>query len=114
MDNVRNRLNRWETRKLSLVGRLTLVKSVLLTIPNYFMTMARIPISICNEIKKLARGFLWGSTQSGRKPSLKNWEGGCKPQVNGGLGIWRLQDQNNFFLKKLGYKLVAHTEELWV
>lgn len=30
-------------KKLSLVGRITLAKSVLLSIPNYFMSTVRIP-----------------------------------------------------------------------
>ncbi|KAA3461674.1 LINE-1 reverse transcriptase isogeny [Gossypium australe] len=52
-------LNEWEVRKLSLLGRITLVKSVLLVIPNYFMSTL---VSICSEIEKLARNFIWGMT----------------------------------------------------
>lgn len=87
IEKVLNRLNGWDVRKLSLAGRLTLVKFVLLTIPNYFMSTASIPISICKEIEKMARGFLWGSSSSGRKPALVKWTDCCKPIVNGGLGI---------------------------
>ncbi|KAA3462750.1 reverse transcriptase [Gossypium australe] len=114
LDKVRTRLNGWEVRELSLAGRLTLVKSMLLTISNDFMTATKIPISVCNEIKKLARGFLWGSIFFERKSSLVNWEIYCKPREYGSLGIRILQDQNKLFLMKLGYKLVANIEELWV
>ncbi|KAL1135577.1 hypothetical protein V6Z11_A12G182600 [Gossypium hirsutum] len=114
LDKVRTQLNGWEVRELSLASRLTLVKSMLLTISNYFMTATRIHITVCNEIKKLARGFLWGSTFSERKSSLVNWEIYCKPQEYGSLGIRRLQDQSKLFLMKLGCKLVANMEELWV
>lgn len=66
LNKVRDRLNGWDARKLSFTGRLTLVKLVLLFIPNYFMATVRIPITICKEIEKIARGFLWGSTNGRR------------------------------------------------
>lgn len=55
---VRNKLNGWEAIKLSMVGRITLVKSILLTILNYFMSTARILISMCRKITKLACSFI--------------------------------------------------------
>lgn len=53
LDKVLQRLNGWEATKLSLAGRLTLVKSVLLAIPNYFMSMDKILIYLYNFV-----GFL--------------------------------------------------------
>lgn len=61
LDKIQNRPNRWDASKLSLVSRLTLVKLVLLMIPNYFIATARIPIMIYKEIEKLACCFLWGT-----------------------------------------------------
>lgn len=87
LSKVRNNLNGWEVKKLSLVGRITLAKSVLLVIPNYFMGTMRIPTSICNEIEKVARNFIWGSTLEAKKPALVSWNDYCKPMDCGGLGI---------------------------
>lgn len=47
-----------------MAGRITLAKSVLLAIPNYFMGTVHLPISICREIEKITRNFIWGSSTS--------------------------------------------------
>lgn len=91
VDKVRTRLNGWEAKNLLLAGRITLAKAVLLTIPNYFMTTVRIPISVCSEIEKLARNFIQRSTSEARKPALINWEGCCQLIDVGGLGVHSLQ-----------------------
>ncbi|KAH1073528.1 hypothetical protein J1N35_025856 [Gossypium stocksii] len=111
---VRNRLNGWDARKLSFAGRLTLVKAVLLSIPNYFMTPARMPITICKEIEKVTQAFLWGSNNERRKVALVSWNEVCKPVEKGGLGIRQLHDQNRLFLLKIGFQLVSKTDSLWV
>lgn len=114
VDKVKARLFGWDVRKLSLAGRLTLVKFVLLSILNYFMSTVRIPITICNKIEKLARAFLWRSFTFIRKPSLVNWNVCCWSKDNGGLGIRSLQVQNKFFLMKLGFNLIANPGAFWV
>lgn len=58
VDKGRNKLSSWDVQKLSLAGRFTLIKSVLLSIQNYFMATTKIPVTICNEIEKMARMFL--------------------------------------------------------
>lgn len=55
---VRQKLLGWDTMKLLIAERITLVRSVLLSIPNYFMTTARVPIIVCMKIEKLARSFI--------------------------------------------------------
>ncbi|KAK8277284.1 hypothetical protein V6Z12_D10G255900 [Gossypium hirsutum] len=114
LDKIRNCLNGWDARKLSFAGRLTLVKSVLLLIPNYFMTTAQIPIMICKEIEKVVRTFLWGSNNERKKVALVSWSDVCRAVDKGGLGIRRLYDQNMLFLLKLGFNLVTNTNSLWV
>lgn len=53
VDKVRQKLQNWEARKLSIAGRVTLVQLVLLTIPNYFMQSMLIPKGICDEIEQI-------------------------------------------------------------
>lgn len=67
IEKVYRELNEWDARTLSTIRRVTLMKVVLLAIPYYFMSFALIPISICNEIGKIARAFIWGSSSDGRK-----------------------------------------------
>ncbi|KAK8365340.1 hypothetical protein V6Z12_A02G046600 [Gossypium hirsutum] len=114
LDKVQNCLNGWDARKLSFAGRLTLVKSVLFSIPNYFMTAARIPITICKEIEKVVRSFLWGSNNERRLVALVSWSDVCRPVDKCGLGVRRLHDQDMLFLLKLDFSLVTNMDTLWV
>ncbi|MBA0661421.1 hypothetical protein Goklo_005716 [Gossypium klotzschianum] len=77
------------------------------------MTTARLLVTVCKEIEKTARNFIWGSTSLERKPALVNWKEVCLPFDKGGLGIRGLQDQNKIFLLKMGYNILANTEALW-
>lgn len=47
VDKVRRKLNGWDTKRLSLAGRIMLAKDVLLSIPNYFMGTIHMFVSIC-------------------------------------------------------------------
>lgn len=58
LDKVHNKLNGWDATSLSLARRITLDKSVLLTIPSYFMNTVRLPTSLCEKIEKVARDFI--------------------------------------------------------
>lgn len=46
VDEIQNKLNGYNVELLSLAGRVMLAKSVLLTIPSYFMQSAMIPVGI--------------------------------------------------------------------
>ncbi|KAA3487692.1 LINE-1 reverse transcriptase isogeny [Gossypium australe] len=93
------KLNGCDAKRLSLAGRITLAKNVLLAIPNYFMGTVVIPISICREIDKLARKFIWGSNLLDRKPTLMDWEDCCHLVEGGELGLRNLVDRIKFGLR---------------
>ncbi|KAK5793185.1 hypothetical protein PVK06_034323 [Gossypium arboreum] len=78
------------------------------------MYIVRVPLSVCNEIERLARNFIWGTTNNTRKTALLSWEDCCRPLDSGGLGLRKLCDQNKIFLMRLGYGLLANTDSLWV
>lgn len=114
INKVRQKLSSWEARRLSFVGRITLARSILLAIPNYSMYTIRILVSICIEIEKISRNFIWGSSSKDKKVALISWERCCRPLNKGGLGIHTLSDQNKLFLMKLGFRLVSNHDSLWV
>ncbi|MBA0642618.1 hypothetical protein Goklo_026973 [Gossypium klotzschianum] len=47
-----------------------MAQSVLLVIPSYFMQTMLIPKGLCEEIERMVRQFVWGSSSSGRKVAL--------------------------------------------
>ncbi|KAK3218960.1 hypothetical protein Dsin_012930 [Dipteronia sinensis] len=57
LDKIRARLAPWKIRFLSKVGRLVLIKSVLSSLPTYFMSVFKIPISVALAMEKLQKDF---------------------------------------------------------
>lgn len=60
IDKVRKRLSIWKLKKFSFAGKTTLVQSVLNTIAIYYMQSTTLPVSVCDDIDKISRSFLWG------------------------------------------------------
>lgn len=58
LSKVRQKLSGWNARKHSLAGCITLARSVLFSIPNYFMFTIRVPVFMCLKIEKIAKSFI--------------------------------------------------------
>ena len=111
---VTQRLNTWKASSLSLAGRTTLTKVVLEAIPAYTMQINLIPISVCDQLEKESRRFLWGSTCNKKKIHAVKWSEVCQPKVRGGLGLRHLKLMNSAFMMKAGQDLIQRKDELWV
>lgn len=59
VDRVMSRLCSWHAKSLSFAGQLTLLRSVLVAIPQYTMQSTKIPKASLENIEKLSRNFLW-------------------------------------------------------
>ncbi|KAF7836121.1 ribonuclease H [Senna tora] len=114
VERIQQRLAGWKANCLSMAGRATLVQSVLSTIPLYHMQHCKIPKGTIEEIKKLEREFLWGSTAEKRSMHQVNWKTVCLPKNLGGLGIRSLNNMNKAFLFKLAWNLLTNQKQLWV
>ena len=68
------RLARWKQRFISFGGRVTLIQSVLTSIPIYYFSFFRVPKSVINRLIKLQRSFLWGGGQDSKKIAWIAWE----------------------------------------
>lgn len=114
VDKVRKRLSVWKLKKLAFAGRATLVQSVLNTIAIYYMQSSTLPLSICDEIDRISRSFLWGSIEESKKHHLVARDNLIWPKKNGGLGIKSTRKMNIAFMMKLGWELVTRRDKLWV
>nr|KYP65965.1 Putative ribonuclease H protein At1g65750 family [Cajanus cajan] len=114
MDKITQRLSNWKAKNLSFAGRLTLTKSVLAALPSYTMQMVRLPRSICDEVDKKCRQFLWGDSEDCRKIHTIGWSMLCLPKDKGGLGIRKMRDVNTTFMMKNCWSLITEKEKLWV
>ncbi|KAA3487341.1 reverse transcriptase [Gossypium australe] len=114
VEKIRRKLHSWDARKLSIAGRIALAQSVLLSIPSYFMQTMMIPKGVCDDIERMVRQFIWGSTERNYKMALVGWDTICQPRARGGLGLRKLNDQNSSFFMKIGFSLVSNSDMLWV
>jgi len=53
LERVKNRLGRWKGRFLSLAERVYLIKSVLSSIPLFYLSMYKLPSAVLKEIEKI-------------------------------------------------------------
>lgn len=100
-------MNGFDANLLSLTGRVMLAKSILLTIPGYFMHAIclgfMIPIGICEKIEHIVRRFVWGSSERVRKSTLVIWNDYCKTKRLGGLVMKKLVPQNQSFCYEISF-----------
>lgn len=114
VEKVSSKLAGWKRRFLSLAGRITLTKSVLSSIPAHTMSTIALPASTLDQLDKIARAFIWSSSEGNRKQHLIAWEKICKPKREGGLGIRSAKEMNIALLGKLGWRLLNTHDALWV
>ena len=60
VERVRNKLERWKGKFISMAGRLCLIKLVLSSLPLFYMLLYKMSTVVIKEMEKLQRGFLWG------------------------------------------------------
>jgi exonuclease III len=58
IESMRNRLNNWNGRMLSIRGRVTLINSVLSSLPLYFFSFYKAPSCVLKELVTIQRNFL--------------------------------------------------------
>ena len=57
VEKFKKRLTEWKAKTLSFGGRLTLVKSVLGSLPLYFFSMFRVPLSVIKLLERVRKNF---------------------------------------------------------
>ena len=70
---VQAKLACWKSKCLSPVGRLVLIKATVSLIPEYNMQCYKFPTKVCEDVNKLTRDFLWGSTVEKKRLHLVGW-----------------------------------------
>ena len=66
VENIRKRIEEWQTKYLSMASRATFIKASITSIPIYAMQTTLLPQKICHHIDKLSCNFLWGGFEQHR------------------------------------------------
>jgi hypothetical protein len=67
IEKIRKRLSGWKCKNLSICGRLILLKSVLSSIPVYFLSFFKAPSGIISCLESIFCHFLWGGCKENKK-----------------------------------------------
>jgi hypothetical protein len=82
------KISAWGGQWLTNAGKLTLIKSVMSSLPIYQASFLLAPKAITTQISKLIRDFLWrGGKGNQKKYHLVNWETVKRPISEGGLQV---------------------------
>lgn len=103
----------WKMQYLSFGGRLTLINSVLDSIPTYLMSLFPLPTKIQERLDRLRRDFLWEGNSDTRKFHLVKWPKVILPKRHGGLGIKDLCLHNKSLLMKWHWGYNLDNPGLW-
>ncbi len=111
--DIRRRLAGWRMHALSMVGRITLVRSVLSSVPIYLLTNAIVPVRFLRSLERLFRDFIWGRSSGRGGVHLMAWEVVCQPTSCGGLGVQALAARREILLARHVARFVLEPESLW-
>ncbi|GKV49874.1 hypothetical protein SLEP1_g56597 [Rubroshorea leprosula] len=113
VDLFSKKLSTWKASYLSLGGRLTLINSVLSSLPVFWMSMYVMPKGTIRTLDKVRRNFLWGGCKGGNRINWVKWDKVCKDKERGGLGVKDLRKLNFALLGKWWGRIVSEERGLW-
>ncbi|GKV40202.1 hypothetical protein SLEP1_g47870 [Rubroshorea leprosula] len=109
----RAKLAIWKFAILSFGGRLTLLNSVLSTLPTFYMSLLLMPKAVISKLISIQRNFLWGGPELKRKIDWVKWDLICCSKEKGGLGVQDLRRRNWALLGKWWFHFGDGAANLW-
>lgn len=79
---------------MSYAGRVTMIKSVLSSLPVYYLSLFKMPECVAKIVDRLQASFLWGGSDNHRKVHLVRWGEVTKALYHGGLWIKNVRKVN--------------------
>ncbi|KAE8707901.1 hypothetical protein F3Y22_tig00110370pilonHSYRG00013 [Hibiscus syriacus] len=108
-----SKLAGWKATSLSMAGRLVLVKSVLSSLPIFYLSIFKIPLKINQKLNSLMANFLWGDSPMKKRIHWVNWKMVCQPYEEEGLGVLDLSLTNRALLGKWVWKFANEKDSQW-
>ncbi|GJS39463.1 RNA-directed DNA polymerase, eukaryota [Tanacetum coccineum] len=113
VEKVTSRLSRWKMKSLSISGRLTLLKSVLGSMPIFHMSIFKVPSSVLQRLESIRSRFFKGHDLGSNKAAWVKWSNVLMPKEKRGLGVSSLYALNRGLLFKWVWKFYAQKTSLW-
>nr|GEW77578.1 RNA-directed DNA polymerase, eukaryota [Tanacetum cinerariifolium] len=107
------KLSRWKACMIFVGGRLTLIKPVLSSLPTYFMSLYKVPTSICSKLESMRNNFFIGGNIGVKKMTWVSWNKCLASKKLGGLGIGSIFGLNTGLLFKWIWRFMQNLNDLW-
>ncbi|XP_071739224.1 uncharacterized protein [Rutidosis leptorrhynchoides] len=114
INKFEKRLADWKASSMSFGGRLTLVNSVLNSLPLYFFSLFRAPQCVLKNLECVRRIFFWGGSGKETKIPWVKWDEVLLPFEEGGLNLGALKSSNLALIGKWWWRFKIETTSLWV
>lgn len=113
VEKVEARIENWENRFLSIAARVQLIKSILVALPTFYMSLIKIPASISYKIESLCKKFLWAGNIERRILIMwvEMWY--AWTDLWGELGIPKIIEMNQALLMKWWWRFGTKEGALW-
>ncbi|GJU20673.1 RNA-directed DNA polymerase, eukaryota, reverse transcriptase zinc-binding domain protein [Tanacetum coccineum] len=108
-----SKLSSWKARLLSTGGRLTLIKSVLGSLPTYYMSIYMMPVHVQKKHESLRNNFFISADQDEKKMTWVRWKKCLASKNLGGLGIGSIYGLNIGLLFKWIWRFLTRPTDLW-
>lgn len=100
LDKFKHKLSTWNSRTLSVGGRLALIKAVLGNLPTYYMSLYKVPVAVEKNLESMRNNFFVGGDSEDRKMTWVAWKKCMASKEYGGLGVGSIYALNRALLFK--------------
>nr|GEZ27579.1 RNA-directed DNA polymerase, eukaryota, reverse transcriptase zinc-binding domain protein [Tanacetum cinerariifolium] len=114
MERVKKRLSKWKMKTLSIGGRMTLVKSMLGSMPIIYFSIFKVPLGVIRILEGIRSHFFNGHETNSKKASWVNWKKALVSKDKGGLGISSLFAMNRGLMFKWVWRFLTQESTLWM
>ncbi|GJZ47405.1 RNA-directed DNA polymerase, eukaryota, reverse transcriptase zinc-binding domain protein [Tanacetum coccineum] len=113
VDNMSSRLSKWKMKTLSIGGRLTLLKSVLRSMPIYHMSIFKVPLCVLHRMESIRCRFFNGADLDSKKAVWVKWNKVLSSKEKSGLDVSSLYALNRALLFKWVWRFTTQKSSLW-
>jgi hypothetical protein len=110
IQKLKSKLSCYKTNKMAHAARLVLIKSVLSSIPVYYMSNILLSKKILAKMNAIIRDFWWTGIQQDSKTKpiyFKAWSEICKSKKEGGLGVRNLEAINKALILTAAWNIAT-------
>jgi hypothetical protein len=114
LDSILCCIKQWERRNPSLLGKVTIIKTLLLSQLSHILQVLALPTKVLNTINTIIYRFLWKKKYNNKRAFEKIKRGVLSLDTqDGGLKMINIENQQNTFLIKWASRLLKNPNAGW-